>query len=85
MKATVAIWPIQFSTNAGDLGALKSAMERDRALVIAFLTNNDIATKEIARGLPDVVDRQDERIRAQSPITGVNISPTFATGWGNAS
>ena len=67
MKATLAIWPIQFATYAEDLGALKSAMERDRALVIAFLTNNGVETKEITQGLPDVIDRQDERIREKSP------------------
>ncbi|MGA2556838.1 MAG: SIMPL domain-containing protein [Verrucomicrobiota bacterium] len=67
MKATVAIWPIQFATYAEDLGALKSAMERDRALVIAFLTNNGVETKEMTQGLPDVIDRQDARIRDKSP------------------
>jgi len=67
MKATVAIWPIQFAAYEEDLGALKSAMERDRALVIAFLTNNGVETKEMTQGLPDVIDRQDARIRDKSP------------------
>lgn len=67
VKSTVAIWPIQFSTSAEDLGALKSAMERDRALVIGYLKANGIDAKEITQGLPDVSDREDERIRDKSP------------------
>jgi hypothetical protein len=67
MKATLAIWPIRFSDYAEDLGALKTAMEKDRALVIAFLKENGIATNEITQGLPDVSDREDERIQEKAP------------------
>jgi hypothetical protein len=66
MKATLAIWPIKFSAYAEDLGSLKTAMERDRALVIAFLKDNGIATNEITQGLPDVSDREDERIQEKA-------------------
>jgi hypothetical protein len=67
MKATLAIWPIRFSDHAEELGALKAAMENDRALVIAFLKDNGIDAKEITQGLPDVSDREDERIQNKAP------------------
>jgi hypothetical protein len=67
VKATLAIWPIRFSAYAEDLNALKTAMENDRALVITFLKDNGIDAKEITQGLPDVSDREDERIRNKSP------------------
>jgi hypothetical protein len=67
MKATLAIWPIRFSAYAEDLGALKTAMENDRTLVISYLKDNGIDGKEITQGLPDVSDRQDERIQNKSP------------------
>jgi len=67
VKATVAIWPVRFSVLADDLGALKDAMEKDRAIVIAFLRENGIEEKEITLGLPVVNDRQDEKIEAKQP------------------
>jgi hypothetical protein len=67
MKATLAIWPVRFSAYAEDLAGLKTAMEKDRELVIAFLKDNGIATNEITQGLPDVSDREDERIRNKAP------------------
>jgi hypothetical protein len=67
MKANLAIWPIRFSAYAEDLGALKTAMEKDRALVISFLKDNGIDAREITQGLPDVSDREDERIQNKAP------------------
>ncbi len=67
VKATLAIWPIRFSAYAEDLGALKTAMENDRALVTAFLKDNGIDAKEITQGLPEVSDREDERIQNKAP------------------
>jgi len=67
MKATLAIWPIRFSAYAEDLGSLKTAMERDRALVISFLKDNGIDAREITQGLPEVSDREDERIQSKAP------------------
>ncbi len=67
MKATLAIWPLKFSAYAEDLAALKAAMENDRALVISFLKENGIETNEITQGLPDVSDREDERIQTKAP------------------
>jgi len=67
VKATLAIWPIQFSVVAEDLATLKSRMESDRALVVAFLQDKGIDPKEVTQGLPAVNDRQDERIQANRP------------------
>ena len=67
VKATLVIWPIRFSVAAEDLGALKTAMETNRALVLSFLRDNGIDPKEITQGLPVVSDREDERIQANRP------------------
>lgn len=67
VKATLVIWPIRFSVAAEDLGALKTAMETNRTLVLSFLRDNGIDSKEITQGLPVVSDREDERIQANRP------------------
>ncbi len=67
VKATLAIWPIRFFHYADELGALKTGMEKDRELVIAFLKDNGIEAKEITQGLPELSDRVDERIRNNTP------------------
>lgn len=67
VKATLVIWPIRFSVAAEDLGALKTAMETNRALVLSFLQESGIDSKEITQGLPVVSDREDERIQANRP------------------
>jgi uncharacterized protein len=67
VKATLAIWPLRFAVFAEDLRALRSAMERDRQLVISFLAENGIDAKEVTQGLPEVSDRVDERIHADRP------------------
>jgi len=67
VKATLAIWPIKFSVAAEDLGALKSMMETNRALALSYLQEMGIDSKEITLGLPEVSDRQDERIQAKTP------------------
>jgi hypothetical protein len=67
MKSTLAIWPIRFTAYAEDLGGLKDAMEKDRTLVVSFLKDNGIDAKEITPGLPDVSDRQDEKIQNKAP------------------
>jgi hypothetical protein len=67
VKATLVIWPIRFSVAAEELGALKTAMETNRALVISFLQERGIDSKEITQGLPVVSDREDERIQANRP------------------
>jgi uncharacterized protein len=66
-KATLAIWPLRFTVAAEDLGALESAMESSRALVMGFLKTNGIDSKEITQGLPEVSDREDERIQSNRP------------------
>lgn len=67
VKATLVIWPIRFSVSADDLGPLKAAMERNRALVSSFLNTHGIDSQEIIQGLPVVSDREDERIQANRP------------------
>ncbi len=67
VKATLAIWPIRFSVNADDLLALKSAMERDQGLVMAFLQDNGISSKDVTLGLPSVTDRLEERTAGNKP------------------
>ena len=67
VKATLVIWPIRFSVTASDLVALKSAMEANRSLVLAFLTQHGIDTNEVTLGLPVVQDREDERIQFNRP------------------
>jgi hypothetical protein len=66
-KANLAIWPIRFSVAAEDLGTLKGAMEKNRAVVLSFLQANGIDPREITQGLPIVSDREDERIQANRP------------------
>ena len=68
VKATLVIWPIRFSVVAEDLAALKGAMETNRALVVSFLQDRGIDSKEITQGLPAVHDREDERIQAKTPL-----------------
>jgi hypothetical protein len=67
VKATLVIWPIRFSVAAEDLGALKTAMEANRAVALSFLQERGIDAKEITQGLPIVSDREDERIQANRP------------------
>jgi hypothetical protein len=67
VKATLVIWPIRFSVTAEGLGALKTAMEANRAVVLSFLQEAGIDSKEITQGLPIVSDREDERIQANRP------------------
>jgi hypothetical protein len=52
---------------ANDLVSLKSAMEANRVLVLDFLKTNGIDAKEISQGLPEVADREDERIQSNRP------------------
>ncbi len=67
VKATLVIWPIRFSVAAENLGDLKTQMEKDRGIVLAFLQESGIDAKEITQGLPAVSDREDERIHANRP------------------
>jgi hypothetical protein len=67
VKATLAIWPLRFTVTADDLASLESAMESNRALVLTFLQTNGIDAKEITQGLPEVSDREDERIQSNRP------------------
>jgi hypothetical protein len=67
VKADLALWPIRFSVAAEDLGTLKAAMETNRALVLSFLQESGIDSREITQGLPEVSDREDERIQANRP------------------
>lgn len=70
VKATVAVWPLQFVVTAEDLPALKSAMERARQAVHGFFQQQQIPAEEISVGLPSVQDRLDRDWGAQ-PNTGL--------------
>ena len=59
VKATLAIWPVRFEVFADDLPKLKVAMERDRAIVLAFLRAHEIADDEVRFGLPAMTDRAE--------------------------
>ena len=84
--ATLAIWPLRFSVLAEDLTTLKTRMEQDRATVIQYLVASGINTNEITLGLPEVRDREDERIQLDKPnlprfrgvVTLVVRSPSVA-------
>ena len=67
VKATLVIWPIRFSVAAEDLATLKKEMESHRALVLSFLQDSGIDSKEVTQGLPVIADREDERIQANRP------------------
>ncbi|HEY3855551.1 MAG TPA: SIMPL domain-containing protein [Verrucomicrobiae bacterium] len=66
-KANLAIWPIRFSVSAEDLSGLKTAMESNGALVLDYLKSSGIDAKEITQGLPEIADREDERIQMNRP------------------
>lgn len=66
-KANLAIWPLRFSVSADDLAGLKSAMESNSVLVLGYLTASGIDPKEITQGLPEITDREDERIQLNRP------------------
>jgi hypothetical protein len=66
-KANLAIWPIRFSVSADDLSGLKTAMESNGALVLDYLNTSGIDPKEITQGLPEITDREDERIQLNRP------------------
>jgi len=67
VKATLAIWPIQFSVLAENLPDLKTALETNRSVVVSFLQESGIKPDEITQGLPAVNDRQDEKIQSKRP------------------
>lgn len=59
VKATLALWPVHFEAFADDLPGLKQAMERDRAIVIAFLRAHHLDDDEVRVGLPAMTDRAE--------------------------
>jgi hypothetical protein len=42
-------------------------MESNRSLVLAYLKSGSIESQEITQGLPEIADRQDERIQFNRP------------------
>jgi len=63
-KADLAIWPIRFAVTADNLDSLKSEMESNRAIVLDYLKTSKIDPREINQGLPEITDRQDQRIQS---------------------
>lgn len=67
VKANLALWPIRISAAAESLDTLKSEMETNRTLVMAYLHDSGIDAADIKLGLPEVNDRLDERIQNDRP------------------
>jgi hypothetical protein len=67
VKATLAIWPVRFAVTAEDLPSLKAAMEKNRSVVLSFLSENSISPDEVSTGIPTVSDRVDDRYTAEKP------------------
>lgn len=61
VKATLAIWPLRVAVTANDLPSLKSAVEKGRDEVLAYLSDHKIPAQEVTFGLPAITDREEER------------------------
>lgn len=69
VKATLAIWPIRFASYADALPPLKQTIEKDKALVTAYLQAQGLAPDEISFGLPSLSDKSERsREEAQTPL-----------------
>jgi hypothetical protein len=58
MPADVAIWPIKFNEAGNDLAALYATIEKNNALIVAFLEQHGFTDSEISVSVPAIVDRQ---------------------------
>ena len=61
VKSTLVIWPLRYSVATEELPALREEMDRAKALVLQFLTENHISAADISFGLPNIRDHADER------------------------
>ncbi len=58
VPADVAIWPLQLSVADNDLTNLVATVEKQKAMVIEFLTARGFAETEITVGAPAITDKQ---------------------------
>lgn len=58
VPADVAIWPLQLNVADNDLGALVATVEKQKAMVQAFLKARGFADAEITVGAPAITDKQ---------------------------
>ena len=58
VPADVAIWPLQLSVADNDLTSLVATVEKQKAMVIEFLTTRGFAEAEITVGAPAITDKQ---------------------------
>ncbi len=61
VKATLAIWPIRFAVYAEDLPLLKQSIEKTKAVVQGFLSEQGIPADSISYGLPSISDKSEDR------------------------
>jgi hypothetical protein len=68
VPADIAIWPVRFSETGDDLVALYSAIEKNNARVVEFLTTRGFGAEEISVSSPAIVDREAQGYgRAEGP------------------
>lgn len=58
VPADVAIWPLQLNVADNDLTALVATVEKQKAMVVAFLKERGFAEDEITVGAPAITDKQ---------------------------
>ena len=58
VPADVAIWPLQINVADNDLTSLVATVEKQKAMVIDFLTTRGFAENEITVGAPGITDKQ---------------------------
>ena len=58
VPADVAIWPLQLNVADNDLGALVTTVEKQNAMVTAFLKERGFSDAEITVGAPAITDKQ---------------------------
>ena len=58
VPADVAIWPLQINVADNDLTSLVATVEKQKAMVIEFLTSHGFAEAEITVGAPAITDKQ---------------------------
>ena len=58
VPADVAIWPLQINVADNDLTNLVATVEKQKAMVIEFLTTHGFAEAEITVGAPAITDKQ---------------------------
>ena len=72
VPADLAIWPVAFAVNAGDLAGLQKQIQDGRATVTRYLTENGFEPGELSNAPPqisDVTNKSDEAGAKTPPVT----------------